>query len=208
MHVKRTAVLAIVAAAVSSLVIACANPGGTSSPSDAQSQGVGAGVGIAPTGLGSQPLGIAHSGPTTRLINMMDACDGPSFNLAIGPGTCSRNGGVNFSEFVAQLTANQSAGAWHNAPSQTDAWLNDSLVAANKGGEMHTFTRVASFGGGIVPFLNQLAGTPTVAPECETENVFVPPGGTDTESLDQTGEIKFQCCIHPWMRTTVLVQSH
>jgi hypothetical protein len=83
---------------------------------------------------------------------MMDACDGPTFNLAVGPGTCSRNGGVSFSEFVALLTAHQSAGAWHNAPSQTDALLGDALIAVNNGGETHTFTRVANFGGGIVPY--------------------------------------------------------
>jgi plastocyanin len=142
-----------------------------------------------------------------RRITMMDACDGPTFNAAIGPGTCARDHGVSFSEFVAQLTAHQFAGAWHNAPSQTDARLGDSLVAYNNGGEVHTFTRVASFGGGVVPFLNDLSGTPTVAPECTAETQFVPPGGTDTDSLNQTGELKFQCCIHPWMRTTVMVKA-
>ena len=59
-----------------------------------------------------------------------------------------------------------------------------------------------------MPELNALSGTPNVAPECTTETTFVPPGGTDTETLNQTGELKFQCCIHPWMRTTVLVKSH
>jgi hypothetical protein len=138
---------------------------------------------------------------------MMDACS-PSFNLFVGPGTCTRNGGVDFNEFVAQLTAHQAAGAWHNAPDQTDAWLGDSLVAVNNGGELHTFTRVATFGGGIVPFLNDLSGNETIVPECAAESTFVPPGGTDTETLDQTDQLKFQCCIHPWMRTTVLVKSH
>jgi plastocyanin len=153
-------------------------------------------------------LSVKAAASTTRRVTMMDACDAPSFNLAIGPGTCSRNGGVIFSEFVALLTAHQSAGAWHNAPAQTDAWLGDGLVAVNNGGEVHTFTRVAEFGGGIVPFLNDLSGTPKVAPECNAEGTFVPPGGTDSETLDQAGELKFQCCIHPWMHTTVLVKSH
>ena len=76
---------------------------------------------------------------------------------AIGPGTCARNGGVNFGEFIAQLTAHHSAGA---------------------------------------------------SPECGTENTFVPPDGTDRESLNVTGELTFQCGIHPWMHTTVLVKSH
>lgn len=150
----------------------------------------------------------AAAAAVTRRVTMMDACDGPTFNAAIGPGTCVRQGGVSFSEFVAQLTAHHAAGAWRNAPSQTEAWRGDSLVAVNNGGEVHTFTRVAAYGGGIVPFLNDLTDTPVVAPECTTEGTFVPPGGADTETLDQAGELKFQCCIHPWMRTTVLVKAH
>jgi plastocyanin len=115
---------------------------------------------------------------------------------------------VAFPEFIAQLTAHQFAGAWHNAPSQTDAWVGDSIQAVNNGGEVHTFTRVAAYGGGIVPPLNDLSGNPDVAPECNVATDFVPPGGTDTDELDKAGELKFQCCIHPWMRTTVTVKSH
>ena len=193
---------AIFVAVVGSFV-ACGTAGGRVD----QASQAGAG-GLALSAPSAVPIGTESAGPDLRQVSMMDACDGPSFNLIIGPGTCNRNGGVNFSEFVAQLTAHQSAGAWHNAPSQTDAWLGDSLTAVNKGGEVHTFTRVADFGGGIVPFLNNLAGTPDVAPECNQEGTFVPPGGTDSESLNQNGVLKFQCCIHPWMRTTVLVKSH
>ena len=190
-------------AVVASFFIACGSPSGVPGAPTQPSQSSG---GSAVTA--SVPIAPMSAEPMSRQITMMDACDGPTFNAAIGPGTCVRNGGVNFSEFIAQLTAHHSAGAWRNAPSQTDAWKGDSLIAVNKGGETHTFTRVAEFGGGIVPLLNDLTGTPDVAPECTTEGTFVPPGGTDSESLDQTGELKFQCCIHPWMRTTVLVKSH
>jgi plastocyanin len=188
-------------------VFGCSQMGQTSSPtvpSSVSAIGSSGNVALPP----SQSAGPIQTLRGTRQVSMMDACDGPTFNLVIGPGTCNRNGGVNFSEFVAQLTAHQAAGAWHNAPSQTESWLGDALVAVNNGGETHTFTRVANFGGGIVPFLNNLAGTPNVVTECAHETVFVQPGGSDTESLDQPGELKFQCCIHPWMRTTVLVKSH
>jgi plastocyanin len=194
---------AIVVIVVASFV-ACGSPVGTpGSPSQAGSGG------LALSAPSSLPVsGTESAGPGIRQVTMMDACDGPTFNLAIGPGTCMRNGGVNFSEFLAQLTAHQSAGAWRNSPSQTDATLGDALTAVNNGGEVHTFTRVANFGGGVVPFLNNLAGTPIEAPECNSERTFVPPGGSDSESLNQAGTLKFQCCIHPWMRTTVLVKSH
>jgi len=199
----RTVLCSAVFVTIVSSFIACGNPGGIAGSQQSQTSGTALGL-AAPSQL---PFNIAP-GPGTRPVTMMDACDGPTFNAIIGPGTCSRNGGVSFSEFVALLTAHQSAGAWRNSPSQTDAKLGDALLAVNNGGEVHTFTRVADFKGGIVPFLNQLSGTPIVAPECLAETVFVPPGGTDSESLDQVGELKFQCCIHPWMRTTVLVKSH
>ena len=185
-----------VLASLALLAVACDNPGRTVDPSTR-----------ALSAAGSLPL--MSAGPNARRVSVMDACDGPTFNAVIGPGTCARNGGVNFTEFVAQLTAHQSAGAWHNAPSQTDAWVGETLVAHNDGGETHTFTRVAQFGGGIVPFLNDLAGTPNVAPECLNlpPAEFMAPGGTDSELLDQAGDIKYECCIHPWMRTTVRVKT-
>jgi plastocyanin len=192
-----------VAAAVS-LSVACSSRGVPTAPTRAESP-IGSGAAVT-SATAASPM--AMPSPVQRQITMMDACDGPTFNAAIGPGTCVRTGGVSFSEFVAQLTAGHAVGAWRNAPAQTDAWVGDSLLAVNKGGETHTFTRVAGFGGGIVPFLNNLAGTPDIAPECTTETTFVRPGGSDTEDLNQTGELKFQCCIHPWMRTTVLVKAH
>src|SRR5689334_21042766 len=92
-------------ALIVSLSVACGNPG-------TRVDGNGGAL-TAPSAVSN-----VSAGPSTRLVTMMDACDGPTFNAAIGPGTCSRNGGVNFSEFVAQLTAHQFVGAWHNAPSQ------------------------------------------------------------------------------------------
>src|SRR6266566_1364623 len=190
---------AILVIVVSSFV-ACGNPGGIADSSGRQTQAAGdAGPGglrlASPSPL---PFSVGSLGPGIRQVTMMDACDGPTFNEAIGEGTCTRNGGVSFSEFVALLTAHQFAGAWRNSPSQTDAKLGDALLAVNNGGEFHTFTRVADFKGGVVPFLNQLAGTPDVAPECIAETDYVAPGGSDSELLNQTGELKFQCCIHPW----------
>ena len=182
------------------VLVACSSPSGMAPTSASATNSAGMAV-----------TAVAHvmsAGPTQRQVSMMDACDGPTFNAAVGPGTCARSAGVSFSDFIAELTAHHFAGAWHNAPGQTDAWLGDSLVAVNKGGETHTFTRVAEFGGGIVPPLNDLAGTPVMAPECGLEHTFVAPGGTDSENLNETGELKFQCCIHPWMHTTVLVKSH
>jgi len=141
-----------------------------------------------------------------RLINMMDACDPASFNAALGPGTCiGRGGGVTFDNFLAQLGAHQKVGAWHFAPPNTNVRVGQTLVAINRGGEDHTFTEVEEFGGGFIPVLNQLSGTPVPAPECLAlaPGDIVPPGGTVREAVSEAGTEHYQCCIHPWMRTTV-----
>ena len=143
-----------------------------------------------------------------RMVTIHDACDPESFNAAVGPGTCVRNGGVLFEEFIDQVTKHRFAGAWHFGPPQTDARVGDTFVAVNRGGEVHTFTEVDEFGGGIIPPLNLLSGNPVPAPEClvlEPDD-FVAPGDTYREPLGETGTKKFQCCIHPWMRLTAQVK--
>jgi plastocyanin len=142
------------------------------------------------------------------MVNMHDACEPDSFNAAAGPGTCIRNGGVTFDLFIAELTKHQTVGAWHFAPGVTpNAKVGETFLASNTGGEVHTFTEVADFGGGIVPPLNALAGTPNVAPECNALEAddFVAPGQTYSETVDHTGTVKYQCCIHPWMRLVATV---
>jgi len=149
---------------------------------------------------------LDKGGTTDRTVNMMDACDGPSF-AAVGV-LCTRNHGVAFSDLFAQLAAQGFAGAWHNAPSQMDATVGLTLAAVNKGGEVHTFTKVAHFGGGIVPEINGVLHlTPTA--ECLAlltpghDDDFIMPGGVDTDDVVESGTTRYQCCIHPWMQTVV-----
>ena len=139
---------------------------------------------------------------------MSDACDAATFNAAIGPGTCIRQGGMKFSDFIAELTRHQEVGAWRFAPPTFRASVGQTVEATNLGGETHTFTHVAAFGGGIVPALNTLSGNPDEVAECKALKAddFVPSAGIFRASLEQGGAQKFQCCIHPWMRATVQVQ--
>ncbi len=76
------------------------------------------------------------------------------------------------------------------------------LSVVNQGGEVHTFTEVDDFGGGIVPELNALSGTPVVAPECLALGAgdFIAPGGQTSHTFERGEADKYQCCIHPWMR--------
>jgi plastocyanin len=151
------------------------------------------------------PAALAARAEVRRNISLMDACDPATFNAAVGPGACVRSGGMTFQRFLAELQAHGSVGAWHFAPTLVNARVGDLLLATNRGGEVHTFTEVEDFGGGIVPSLNQLSGNPTVAPECTALEAddFVAPGTTYSDEVEEAGTEKYQCCIHPWMRLVV-----
>ena len=153
----------------------------------------------------TDPLSLARGGVAARQVLMMDACDPTTFDAAIGPGTCVRDGGVRFDSFIAQLGRHRSVGAWHFAPGTVNAAVSQTLLAVNRGGEAHTFTEVEEFGGGIVPDLNALSGNREPAPECLALDAddFVAPGGTYEDEVEEVGAERYQCCIHPWMRTVV-----
>jgi len=152
----------------------------------------------------------AASAAGIRTVAIMDQCDPATFDAAVGPGTCVGNaGGVPFDMFIAEVAKTQQAGAWHFAPGVVRMRDGEALQARNNGGETHTFTEVAQFGGGLVDVLNQLSGNPVPAPECNPTNPeiqFVPPGGKTDPDLEEPGVHHYQCCIHPWMRTDIIVR--
>ena len=146
---------------------------------------------------------------TDVIVNMHDACDPTTFNAAIRPGACVRNGGVKFDDFISQLTRLGFVGSWHFAPKNVNAKTGEQFLVVNRGGEVHTFTEVEEFGGGIVPDLNERAHLPKIAPECQSleSDDFVAPGATYEEDIEEAGNEKYQCCIHPWMRLEVHVSA-
>ena len=148
-------------------------------------------------------------GGVERAVMLFDACDPETFNAALGPGTCTRSGGVTFDNFIDQLTKHHSIGPWHFAPAVLTMKEGQTLLAVNTGGEVHTFTEVDEFGGGIVPILNQVTGNTNVAPECNQLQPadFLAPGARSSEVEDDAGVEKYQCCIHPWMRTEVRIAA-
>lgn len=164
-------------------------------------------------------------------VLMRDACDPVTFNAALGQGHCvaGNHGTTPFALFIEELTQDHIAGAWRfnpllDASSGTFKLVTLNLTAGqqtviqNLGGETHTFTRVAEFGGGQKPRLNQLSGNLIMAPECalglaeSDTNVIVEAGTSQsgptagTSALPE-GVSNWECCIHPWMRMRVAVNQ-
>jgi plastocyanin len=154
------------------------------------------------------------------VVRIQDQCDPTTFNAAVGPGTCTGNGQITFNHFIAEVTNAHKAGAWHYDPAAGTLAPGTVVSLENRGGETHTFTKVKNFGGGFVAPLNALSGNPVPAPECaivtlgglvpkppSAGNIFVEAGETEdgptagNSILPSGTTTKFQCCIHPWMRT-------
>jgi hypothetical protein len=142
-----------------------------------------------------------------RVVSILDACDGPTF--AAAHIDCARTSGLTLDQFISELTARGTVGAWHFAPSNVNVFVGQTLDVVNRGGETHTFTRVEHFGGGIVPMLNQLSGNPVPAKECLelAGGAFIPSGATHHASIGTEGTEMYQCCIHPWMRLVVTAKN-
>jgi plastocyanin len=155
---------------------------------------------------------VTTAAPEERRVSMLDACDGPSFNAALqDPNACTRNGGVTFDELINQLQTMGTAPAWRFAPEQLSLAAGGTIEAYNGGGEFHTFTEVAAFGGGCVPPLNELLGL-TPVPECADAGVLFATTGAAPGNEVETGPLtpgthRFECLIHPWMRSTVEVRD-
>jgi plastocyanin len=160
----------------------------------------------------------ASSGPS---VKMYDDCDPASFNAAIGPDTCVGDGRTTFLAFVTAVATTKSHPEWRFEPASREIRAGRSLDVRNRGGERHTFTDVTEFGFqdiGCVPPVNALLlGLPPTDP-----NVPLSPVCDDAALLEATqfvpeerravipdgpGTHRFQCMIHPWMRTTVRVKA-
>jgi len=170
----------------------------------------------------------ASGGAQSRDLTIVDRCDPASFNAAVGPGACeyapgsNQRGTITFAEFAASLNPTAFGDDhWRFNPSERSAKVGERLTfnVHNEGGEFHTFTRVAKFGGGCVDQLNGPLEL-TLAPECDGVHfdptappppafitTGVPSGMNHTVDVDtsKAGTVKYQCLIHPWMRTAVTV---
>ena len=160
----------------------------------------------------------AKDTPTPVQIVALDECDPTTFNAVLGPDFCKNVALAFVAPFAtkfAQLFAEAAAGtpdpAWDFEPDKVTIRKGTPLVVVNQGGEPHTFTPVARFGGGFITALN---GGQATVPECAGGFKDVAVARTrilQGSQLQVTGlskgEHHFECCIHPWMRVTVEVKD-
>ena len=104
--------------------------------------------------------GAASASSQHRQVQVLDDCDSASFDAALqDPNACVKDGGTTFEAFIGQLVSMGQAPAWRFAPSRLSLSAGGSIDAYSRGGEFHTFTEVAAFGGGCVQILNQILRT-------------------------------------------------
>ena len=165
--------------------------------------------------LGAAPAASADEGraPRPQQMRLLDECDAATWNAEF-PGLCAGAGSVSLATFRAALPRGGSGAWWINNREQTIN-AGDSLHVINQGGIVHSFTEVSEYGTGIVPEWNTAlpADTPPAATLEPFFTTFVTSqlvdgaAARDVPATQLTvGTHKFQCMIHPWMRTVVTVR--
>jgi plastocyanin len=164
------------------------------------------------------PAGLAQEDSVTPAqIVALDECDPTTFNAVLGPDFCKNVAlafaapfATKFNDLFAEAAAGTPDPAWDFEPDHLTIKKGTPLVVVNQGGEPHTFTKVAHFGGGFIAPLN---GTESTVAECAGGFKDVAVARTRILQGSQLqvaglpeGTHRFQCCIHPWMRVTVEVE--
>jgi plastocyanin len=155
----------------------------------------------------------APAPPAPVQIVALDECDPTSFNAMLGPDFCKNvaiGASTTFNDLFAKAAAGTPDPNWDFEPDTLKIKKGTPIIVVDQGGEPHTFTEVAKFGGGFIPPLNH--GEDTV-PECAGgfSNVAVAKTrmlqGSEIHVKELSkGTHHFECCIHPWMRMTVEVK--
>ena len=158
--------------------------------------------------------GGRHANPAQ--VVALDECDPATFNAAnaVGPGFCKNvalGASTQFSTLFTLAQAGNPDKTWDFEPDMLTVDEGTPISAVDEGGEPHTFTEVAQVGGGFIGGLN--GPNETTVPECaggftrvEVARTRILQGSQLLVNGLSKGTHNFQCCIHPWMRTTVVVK--
>ena len=118
-------------------------------------------------GQDSSPQANSPQNPPIAQVIALDECDPVTFNKALGPDFCKNvtlGAFTTLSKLFSQAATGHPDPKWDFEPDTVRIKEGTILSVADEGGEPHTFTEVAHFGGGFIPGLNT-PGEETV-PEC------------------------------------------
>src|ERR1700682_3754966 len=155
--------------------------------------------------------------PSLAQVVALDECDPATFNAALGPDFCKNVAlaALGYATTLSDLFQKAGNGTpdpgWDFEPDTVKINEGATLSVVDQGGEPHTFTEVAEFGGGFIGPLNH--GEATVR-ECAggfsnlavAKTRILQGSHVDITGLKE-GKHLFECCIHPWMRVTVEVKG-
>lgn len=167
-------------------------------------------AGMAALGLFLMTAGPAFGASDHKTVKVLDDCDPATFNAALqDPNACVGDGRTTFDEFIAEFLATPgSVKRWQFDRDEFGLEAGGVVTAVNEGGEFHSFSEVTSFGGGCVDLLNAFEPALAVPRDCETLNGGpLPAGATLMTGPLSPGTHRFQCLIHPWMRSVVNVEG-
>ena len=167
--------------------------------------------------LGFVPAALAQARtPSVAQVVALDECDPVTFNAVLGPDFCKNVAlaALGYATTLSELFGEAGNGTpdpgWDFEPDTVKIKEGTILTVVDQGGEPHTFTEVAKFGGGFIEPLNSGQAT---APECAggfknlavARTRLIQGSHLDLGNLSK-GTHRFECCIHPWMRVRVEVK--
>src|SRR5437763_12183949 len=107
--------------------------------------------------LAQEPIAQEHAKqePSTHTVQIvaLDECDPTTFNAALGPDFCKNvtlGAFTTLSDLFAQAAAGHPDPKWDFEPDTLRVKEGTPLSVVDQGGEPHTFTEVAKFGGGFI----------------------------------------------------------
>jgi plastocyanin len=173
----------------------------------------------------------ASGGKSVQVIELQDRCDSASFTAAGVACIARPDGIVTIQQLLGFISARpadvlreRNALGWRFHPREAAVKVGTTLIAANVGGEVHTFTEVTDTGfvnscvPQVAPIFAKILPPPTAA-ECATlapgpNSTLVFPVGfpgnpptTKSSVESDAGTELYQCLIHPWMRLTVKISG-
>lgn len=160
--------------------------------------------------------------PRAIIVEAQDRCDPATFNAALGPDAChpiEDRGTTTFEELLEETNPTDfGPDSWRFSRTNFSIQRGDWIRVLFTGGEAHSFSRVNRFGRGCVNDLNAPLGLPlwngTPDATLPLSGNMCPaafgdirgPGAEFVVDRLPKGTHRFQCVIHPWMRSTVTVE--